>query len=789
MIDVTSDRRWDKKDWLVLLGLLAFTVVVWSRVLFKGNWSFGVEVDFIRQFYPARFFAASALGAGHFPMWDPYILCGHPFFASYQTAMLYPFNLLMVGLYGAAGAAFPLKAQCVFVVFHFYLAGVFTYLLGRELKIGKAGSAVAAVTFMLCGYMVAHSGHLNQQSAAAWIPLVFLLFHRCLERRKYSYAVACGAVMGVALLAGHLQPFFYMSLFLLLFVVFTAILRYRGDARKPGLAYGLGALATAVVIGGALACVQLIPTLELIRLSSRRDIPYSLAATYSLPRKQLLTLVFPHLYGSTVKGYTGLWTMWEVYGYAGIVSGALAVTALLKRRRELAVFLWVALVLSVILALGPGGYLFTALFKSHLLFNRFRDPARVLVIFGFCLALLAGMGTDRLKEMLSGARESPGYRTALKVACALLALVLLLAAALSIFVAARGSRTVIRLSGVVLPTVFLAVFVLLLFAAGRSSEQRKWLPVCLVVLVALDLVALNVPWTMVRVDPDNLYHDKAASEYIAGKPGGFRVETDANSMYSSLDNGALYGLDKASGDDSLVLQNYFLYRELVTPSISPGVQLGLFHEGALRSPLLDLMNDVYFISRDDIKEVLWRGKFDYLGRRGGVNIYRNLTALPRAWISDARVVADDEAAYERLKKGGAELRNEAVVVAGPGVGAGVGESVRSTRGDLRVRKTPSGTLIIETAPSCRGLLVTSEVLYPGWEAYVDGKKKEIVRTNFLFRGVMLTGGQRKVVFRFRSGSFNSGLVVSALTLALLALYLAGLMVMRRRSPREVGGQA
>ena len=166
---MTLRERWDRRDWLILAGLLAGVGVVRTKVLFTRGWSFGVEVDFLRQFYPARFFAARSLAGGTFPLWNPYVLLGQPFFASYQTAMLYPFNLLMVGLYGAAGADLTLRAVSGFVVFHFWLAGVFTYLLARDIKIGRAGATVAALTFMFSGFMTAHAGHLNQQSAAAWI--------------------------------------------------------------------------------------------------------------------------------------------------------------------------------------------------------------------------------------------------------------------------------------------------------------------------------------------------------------------------------------------------------------------------------------------------------------------------------------------------------------------------------------------------------------------------------------------------------------------------------------------
>lgn len=780
--------RWDRRDWLILLGLLAVTVLVWARVLFSSQWSFGVELDFLRQFYPARSFAAHSLSSGAFPLWNPYVLSGYPFFASYQTAMLYPFNLLMVGLYGAAGADFTLKAQCCFVVFHFFLAGGFTYILARELKISRAGAFVAALTYMLCGYMVAHAGHINQQSAAAWIPLVFFLFHRCLAGRRISYAVAAGAALGVALLAGHFQPLFYLCLMLLLYVVYTAVSRARGDPRKPGLLFGLAALAVTVAVAAGLAAAQLLPTYQMIGLSSRQGLSYGLAATYSMPRRELITLVFPHFMGRVPKEYFGFWAplKWEVYGYAGIVGGALAVLALLRKRKGLAVFLWVVVLLSVVLAIGPGGYLWTGLFKSHLLFDRLRDPARIFVIYGFAMALLAGLGTDHVQHVLSHRAERPRYRAAVALAAVMLALTLILVLVITVqFIASSGSAGEvgrrIHVRSALLPTALLAALLVVLLLAGRAERLKAALPFALVALVLVDLAVLNVPWTMVRVNPSDPFGDARASRYVARKPGEFRVETDANTMYIALDDGAIYGIEKASGDDSLVLEDYNRYRELVAPSVAPGVQPGLFHGGGIRSPLLDLMNDVYFMSRDRLAPSLAAGKFKLDADLGGVYVYANKTALPRAWMADGLVVADNRRVYDELARTGGEgLAETALVVENRGAGLLAGERISSVKGGVRVLEHGPNRLVIETEPSCRGLLVASEIFYPGWEARVDGRRTEILRTNFLFRGVVLQGGQRRVEFRFKPRSVYYGIAVSGATLGLLLLYLAALAVRRRR---------
>jgi hypothetical protein len=799
---------WGRKDWLLISGLLGLVVLVFANVLFTRKWSFGVELDFLRQFYPARFFEARSLAQGTFPLWSPYILSGHPFYASFQTALLYPFNLAMVGVYGLTGAQFPLRAQNAFVVFHFWLAGTFTYILARDLKIGRAGSTVAALTFMFSGFMVAHAGHINQHSAAAWMPLIFLLFNRSLVRRKAPYALAAGAAMGVALLAGHLQSVFYLCVVLLGLVVLRAF-QHRDDKAYAGLFLGLASLALTVAVAAGLAAVQLLPTYELIGLSTRSKIPYDIAVTASLPRWQTVNLLFPHFFGASPQNYVGGWLMWETYGYSGIVGAVLGVVALIRKPRAFAVFLWITLLVALLLALGPSGYLWTGLFKLGLLFNRFRDPARVLVIYGFASALLAGLGADYLVSA-SGPHDKDRYRNAFRVASVVVLAIILVAVALLIFVLVRGPRphgaNGSAMLSMITPILLAVSLLLLMLIAGRAKRPKRWLSVGLVVLIAVDLIAMNTIWILVNVNPDDIYGDKAASGYISAQPGPFRVETDANTMYPAFDDGAIYALEKASGDDSLVLEDFYRYRELMIPQQSPGVQVGLFYSGGVRSELLDVLNDTYFITEDRMHPLLARGKFELAARRGKVYIYRNKTAMPRAWMSDALAFNDNEAVFTYLKATRGEgLRSTALVVYPQGMppaqpasgGEPAGETgvpIPAVKGSVSVVSRSIHQLTLQTAPTCKGLLVVSEIYYPGWQVYVDGKKKEILPTDMILRGVMLQGGQKRVEFRFSPDSLRKGMIISLATLGLLVLYsliliARGLYRRKKKQIEAVGDSA
>jgi hypothetical protein len=66
-----------------------------------------------------------------------------------------------------------------------------------------------------------------------------------------------------------------------------------------------------------------------------------------------------------------------------------------------------------------------------------------------------------------------------------------------------------------------------------------------------------------------------------------------------------------------------------------------------------------------------------------------------------------------------------------------------------------------------GLLVLSELDYPGWEAFVNGEKVSISSYHELFRSVRLEPGENHVVFRYRPWTVFIGAGVTFLSLVIL----------------------
>jgi hypothetical protein len=150
-------------------------------------------------------------------------------------------------------------------------------------------------------------------------------------------------------------------------------------------------------------------------------------------------------------------------------------------------------------------------------------------------------------------------------------------------------------------------------------------------------------------------------------------------------------------------------------------------------------------------------------------VLRNERALPWAWVVHEVRVATATEPLDLLDRGEVDPRRT-VLLEPPAAGLASMATDAHAEGaneSATVVAYEADHLLIRTQTAADGILVLSEVAYPGWVAAVDGAPTPIYVANGLLRAVPLPAGAHLVDLRFESPTLKIGIGVSLATAALL----------------------
>ncbi|MBI3577693.1 hypothetical protein HY086_06675 [Candidatus Gottesmanbacteria bacterium] len=349
---------------LVLLLFITLTGVFFWRQIFGGEVIYCCDNFLIN--IPSKVFLIEELRQGRFPLWNPYIFSGTPFFADINNALLYPLNALYAFLS-------PFRALTLGVILNFLIALTGVYVFARSIKLSAFGSFVAAIVFGFSGTMVVYTNNAPMLQVAALLPWVVWAVSQNI--------IIAVLVTSLQIISGHPQLTYLTWLF-----VAAWVLAFRRSIPRFGLVILLVFLLTAV---------QTLPFLEFVKLSTRAGGGYAYATFDSLHPLSIVRLILPTIVGNLSEGFV-IAQGGSVYGYVGVL--ALLLAFFVKRRDPVVKFFIFAAILSFILALGK--YTPVYWIAYHILpgLASFRSPQHFLLLYTFSMAILAGFGADRWKK-------------------------------------------------------------------------------------------------------------------------------------------------------------------------------------------------------------------------------------------------------------------------------------------------------------------------------------------------------------------------------------------------------
>lgn len=110
----------------------------------------------------------------------------------------------------------------------------------------------------------------------------------------------------------------------------------------------------------------------------------------------------------------------------------------------------------------------------------------------------------------------------------------------------------------------------------------------------------------------------------------------------------------------------------------------------------------------------------------------------------------------------------------------------SGEGVIEMTKYAPNKISYTTSSNDKQLAVFSEVYYQdGWKAYVDGKEQEILKVNYMLRGLELPAGNHKVEFVYTSEKYERATVFSWIGSILLILLAGAYIYFNNRTKPEV----
>ena len=453
--------------------------------------------------------------------------------------------------------------------------------------------------------------------------------------------------------------------------------------------------------------------------------------------------------------------------------------------------LLVATILSILLSWGKNFMPLTDFFLDYVpMYDKFRTVASILVIAEFTIPLLAMLA---LKELCSNSSRS-NLRTPLLVSLGLTAGICFLFWLMPDLFFGNYVSTVeeqgiqgLAQSGVDQNTINdiltnlsdmrRAVFkadamrsliiiligfgILLLYRAQKLKEVP--MVACLALLCLVDM------WTVNRryLNNDNFVRPRTTEQAFPLTDVDQRILQDTGKDYRVLnmtvstfnDNTTSYYHKSIGGYHAAKLRRY---QELIEAHIQGEMQniWSMVPEMASADSLLPVLNML------NMKYVILP-----LKDNGKVEV-KNPAANGNAWfVNELRYVADADAELAALRG----LDTKHVAVADEQFKEVLGSAQNDSTATVTLTNYEANELQYDVESRKGGVLVFSEIYYPGWTCQVDGQDVPIGRVNYVLRAIRIEGGKHHVVLTFKPRSERITETIAYSALGLLALLFVGLL--------------
>lgn len=748
------------------------------------------------------------------PIWTNAMFGGMPtyqIFMAQDNYTYYIHNLLTLGL--------PKPVN------FFFLAMVGFYFLMCVMRFRTWISIIGAIAFGFASYnaMIIFAGHDTKMFTLSYMAPMLAGILLAYRGKYWIGGIITCITLGLMITSGHYQMLYYMLIICACIGIVELVTAIR-EKTLPSYAKATGILVVFGALSVLPSTVTLWTTAEYSKYTMRGGhseltpiagseanktaggLDKDYAFQWSEGPFETLTILSPNLYGGPTMGklstssetyktiiqlgvpvaqaeqvisqmprYWGPQPMTDAGIYWGAVIIFLFVLALFTIKSPHKWWVLSACIIGVFLAWGDNFPIFNYFVFDHLpLYSKFRAPSQALIIPQLLVPFFACWA---LNEVTSGTIDKQlllkNVKKALYITGGLCLLILVASYGMLDFTSAddraktmyqqfaggnqqvfdqlmnaiKADRASLLRTDALRSLAFILVAAGLLWAVAKDKLKLNLALAIMTAAVAIDQIpvayrTLNKESYVTPTDYRNAFAPSAIDEAIHKDPDPYyRVFNSVNFMdaMSSYHHKAVGGYSPAK---------LALYQDLIDHQITKN-----------NMRVLDMLNTKYIIFPDQSGQQL--------------TYQRNPNALGNAWFVDSIIWAAN--ADQEMKTLDSLAVDHAAVIDQrfkpqmngytPG---------KDSSSNIKLTQYGLNQLNYQSSNSQPGFAVFSDIYYPaGWKAFVDGKETEILRVNYLLRGIKVPAGQHKLEMKFEPRSYYLGNTITRWSSIVMLLLLAG----------------
>lgn len=684
-------------------------------------------------------------------------------------------------------------------------------------------------------FILIAAGHIWKFITLAYIPPTIAGIVLTYRKKYLLGGIITALFMAMQILSNHVQMTYYF-LFVILFMVGAFFEDAWRKKELPQFFKATGVLIVAGLIGVSINLSNLYHTYEYSKetMRGKSELKYEGAAAkqtssglnrdyitqWSYGIGETFSLLVPNVKGGASVPlsrsekamekanpmYSSLYSqLTQYFGDQPMTSGPVYVGAFVLMLFILGCFIvkgpmkWALLgatIFSILLSWGKNFMGLTDFFIDYIpMYNKFRAVSSILVIAEFTIPLLAIL---TLKEILTKPELLKEKLKYIYISFGLTGgLALLFAIAPRLFfptyipgnemAALQNALPADQLSPIIANLEEMRVHLftsdawrsffivtigtLLLLAYNAKKLKATWTVAAIALLCLGDMWSVNKRYLydeqfIPKSEQTATFRKTQTDELILQDPSlDYRVLNFAGNTFE--ENNTSYWHKSVGGYHAAKLRRY---QEMIDHHIAKEMQAAyqevataggqMDSVNAAKFPVLNMLNTKYFIFP--------------AGQQGQTVPIENPYTFGNAWFID-KIQYVNNANEEIDAIGQVDLQQTAIVDSKfKEALKGVNEGYKDSLSTIRLTSYEPNQLVYETSSPQDGIVVFSEIYYPGWTATIDGKPADIARADYILRAMNVPAGKHTIEMRFDPQSLH---ITEGIAYGAMALLLVGVIIL------------